>query len=83
MNIPVLGVIENFSYVVCPDCGKKIYVFGENTLKGWSEKSGVKVVERLPMDSAVAELADEGRMEALDPGYLYEAADTITELTQK
>ena len=64
MDIPILGVVENFSYVMCPDCGKKIYVFGENKLANWSETTGVPVVAQLPMDPEMADLADSGRIEA-------------------
>ena len=64
MNIPILGVVENFSYVRCPDCGKKIYVFGEKKLANWSEETGIPVVAELPMDPELAEYADAGRVEA-------------------
>ena len=77
MDIPVLGVVENFSYVQCPDCGRKIYVFGENKLTAWSEQSGVPVCARLPMDPEVAELADSGRMEQLPVGMFTDAAAVL------
>ncbi len=63
MNIPVLGVVENFSYVTCPDCGRKIYVFGENKLAAWSAETGVPICASLPMDPELAEMADAGRIE--------------------
>ncbi|MDD6212463.1 MAG: Mrp/NBP35 family ATP-binding protein [Clostridiales bacterium] len=63
MNIPILGVVENFSYVACPDCGKKIYVFGENKLDEWSAQTGIPICASLPMDPELARMADEGRIE--------------------
>lgn len=63
MNIPVLGIVENYSYVLCPDCGRKIFVFGEHKLDALSAETGVPVVAQLPMDPELAELADAGRVE--------------------
>ena len=77
MDIPVLGVVENFSYVKCPDCGRKIYVFGQNKLSDWSAKSGIPVCASLPMDPEISELADTGRMEQLPVGFLADAADCL------
>ena len=77
MEIPVLGVVENFSYVQCPDCGRRIYVFGENKLDAWSEKTGVAICAKLPMDPEIAELADRGQMEQLPVGLLTDAAAVL------
>ncbi len=77
MEIPVLGVVENFSYVQCPDCGRKIYVFGENKLDAWSEKTGVKICAKLPMDPEIAELSDTGRIEQLPVGLMADVAAVL------
>ena len=63
MHIPVLAVIENFSYIECPDCGKKLYVFGEGKTKDWADAHGVPFALQLPMDPAVSAYGDEGRIE--------------------
>ncbi|MCD8010916.1 MAG: Mrp/NBP35 family ATP-binding protein [Lachnospiraceae bacterium] len=65
MNIPILGVIENFSYVLCPDCGRKIHVFGESHLEAWSQETGTLISARKPLPPEEAELADTGRMEMI------------------
>lgn len=60
MNIPVLGVVENFSYLTCPDCGKKLSIFGESKVDEVAGELGIPVLGKLPMDPKVAELADAG-----------------------
>ncbi len=77
MHVPVLGVIENFSYLVCPDCGRRIYVFGENQLESWSKETGIPICVSLPMDPEMAELADAGQIEKY-PGR--EMADAVAVL---
>ena len=63
MNIPILGLVENMSYCVCPKCGEKIYVFGESNLEKNAEKFGIKNTVRIPIDPNIAVNADKGRME--------------------
>ena len=63
MNIPVLGVVENYSYLVCPDCGKKLYPFGQSHLDEIAEKENLKILGRIPMDPAYAEAADSGEFD--------------------
>ena len=65
MNIPVLGIVENMSYVTCPDCGRKIYPFGESHVKELAAKHGIGVCASLPIDPIVAMLSDEGKIEAV------------------
>ena len=60
MNVPVLGLVENMSYLTCPDCGKRINVFGESHLDQIAEESGIKATAQLPMDPAFAKACDEG-----------------------
>ena len=66
MNIPVLGFVENYSYLQCPDCGKKIQVFGQSKLDAVAAEFGIPVLARLPIDPKVAEAYDSGLMETVD-----------------
>ena len=77
MNIPVLGIIENMSYVLCPDCGKVIRVFGESHVQEVAEKHGLEVLEQVPMDGSLAAAADEGKIEEVYVPYFEQAADRI------
>ena len=66
MHVPVLGFVENYSYLECPDCGKKINVFGESKLDAVAQELGVPVLARLPIDPKVAEAYDSGLMETVN-----------------
>lgn len=77
MNVPVLGIIENYSYLVCPDCGKKINVFGESRIDEVAKEFGVDVLARIPIDSKLANAADKGMVELADTTMLENAVDTI------
>ncbi len=72
MHIPVLALIENFSYIECPDCGKKLYVFGEGKNETWAAAHEVPFAVKLPMDPAVSAYGDEGQIERY-PGRQIEA----------
>ena len=72
MNIPILGVVENMSYVQCPDCGKKIEIFGESKAAAMAEQIGCKNVARVPFDGALTKCADNGLVELFEGEYLYE-----------
>ena len=66
MHIPVLGFVENYSYLQCPDCGKKINVFGKSHLDEVAAQFSLPVLARLPIDPAVAEAYDNGMMETVN-----------------
>ena len=66
MKIPILGIVENYSYIECPDCGKKISVFGENHVDEMAAKYGLEVLEKLPLDPSIAKAVDEGLIELYD-----------------
>ena len=66
MHIPVLGFVENYSYLQCPDCGKKISVFGKSHLDEIAAQFNLPVLARLPIDPAVAEAYDNGLMETVN-----------------
>ena len=63
MNIPVLGLVENMSYFTCPDCGKKIEIFGESKAKAIAAEYGIPAIARMPIDANISKLADAGRIE--------------------
>ena len=77
MNIPVLGIVENMSYVVCPDCGKKIYVFGEGKANEVAANFGYEVLGNVPMDQKLAALCDNGIIELMENNYLDAACEKI------
>ncbi len=63
MNIPVLGMVENMSYLTCPDCGRKISIFGESQAEAVAEANGIKLLEQLPINPVLAQEADGGKIE--------------------
>ena len=77
MHIPVLGFVENYSYLQCPDCGKKINVFGKSHLDDVAAKFDLPILARLPIDPKVAECYDNGLMETVDTEHLKEAVEVI------
>ena len=77
MHIPVLGFVENYSYLQCPDCGKKIKVFGESHLDEIAQGFGLPVLARLPIDPAVAEAYDNGLMETVNTDALAGAVEAV------
>ncbi len=79
MHIPVLGFVENYSYLKCPDCGKKIQVFGKSHLDEIAAKLELPVLARLPIDPKVAEAYDNGLMETVDT----QAVDGVIQAIQK
>ncbi len=79
MNIPVLGLVENLSYVKCPDCGKEIKVFGESHIEEIAQKFGYDLLARIPMDPKLSALVDRGMIELMENDYLDEAARKIIE----
>ena len=80
MNVPILGMIENMSFVTCPDCGRKIEVFGSSHAEDVASKLGVPLLARLPMDLTVASLCDRGVIELYENEYIDKAALEIEKL---
>ena len=77
MHIPVLGFVENYSYLQCPDCGKKINVFGKSHLDEIAAENGLPILARLPINPAVAEAYDHGQMETIPTDALAPAIEAI------
>lgn len=80
MNVPLLGLVENMSYFVCPDCGKKHSVFGDSHIDEVAEKHGTTVLAKLPIDPELAARVDEGRAEMFEGDYFDEAAKYLESL---
>ena len=70
MNIPVLGIVENYSYLKCPDCGKEIPVFGESHIEEIAAQIGVEVLGKIPLDPELAKIVEEERFYEAEPEYL-------------
>ena len=80
LNIPVIGLVENMSYVQCPDCGKKIAVFGESHVDAIARQYGIPHTAALPIDRKLAASADKGMIELTNGNWLDEIANAIDEL---
>ncbi len=79
MNVPIIGLVENMSYALCPDCGKHINVFGESHIDKTAKDFGLNVLAKLPIDPQVAKLVDSGMIELMET----EAADSIADAVEK
>ena len=77
MDIPILGIVENMSYVECPDCGRKINVFGESKTDAVAAEFGLKVLAKLPLDPVLANNCDNGLIELFEGDWMESAADDI------
>lgn len=77
MNIPVLGLVENMSYVKCPDCGKEVKVFGDSHIENVAKEFGYDILGKIPLDAKLSALCDKGMIELMENDYLDKAADII------
>ena len=80
MNIPVLGLVENMSCFICPDCGKEYKIFGDSKIDEIAAELGVPVLAKLPIDPKTANLVDKGAIELADDKYVADAVDFISKL---
>ena len=83
MHIPVLGFVENYAYLECPDCGKRINVFGESKLDAVAAEFGIPVLARLPIDPKVAECFDNGQMEDVNTDALQDVLKAVEQAERK
>jgi len=83
MNIPILGLVENMSYLVCPDCGKKISVYGEGGIDALAKTHNLPVLEKLPIDPKLAHMCDTGTIELMQEEYMQEAVRVLEALPEK
>ena len=77
MHVPVLGFVENYAYLECPDCGKQIKVFGESKLDEIAAEFNLPVLARLPIDPKVAESYDNGKMEEVDTSKMEKVLEAV------
>ena len=80
MDIPVLGIVENMSYLKCPDCGKEIHVFGESHVDEIAAEYGLPVLAKVPIDPQLASNCDSGLIELFEGDYLEPVADRLEQL---
>ena len=79
MNVPVLGIVENMSYVCCPDCGAEFRIFGEGKTETVAEELDCLMLAQVPIDVRLAELADKGEFQKFNVSYMDNAADIVEE----
>ncbi len=78
MDIPVLGIVENYSYLECPDCGRKISVFGESHIDEVAEELGIPVIGKMPIDAnCLAEAVENENFAEVSNDYLAEAVNKL------
>lgn len=77
MNIPIIGIVENMSYVKCPDCGKEIHLFGNSNIEEVAARYGIPVLAKLPLDPSLTHLCDTGAIELCENGIAGAIADAV------
>ena len=77
MEVPIVGLVENMSYITCPDCGKKMHIFGQGKTAEAAERHGLSVLAEMPIDPVLAELVDSGDIELFQGTWLDAAADKL------
>jgi Mrp family chromosome partitioning ATPase len=80
MDVPVIGLVENYSYFVCPDCGKVIKLYGESHVDELAKQHSTEVLAKLPIDPELASLCDKGVIELFEGEYLEKCADIIEKI---
>lgn len=80
MNIPILGLVENMSYVECDKCGNKMYIFGESKAEEIAKEHNIEIVTSLPINQEIAKLVDEGKMDEANPSGLEEIVAKLENL---
>lgn len=80
MNIPILGAVENMSYVLCPECGKKIEIYGKSKLEEFTKETGIKALAKLPIKEGVSGLIDNGDVEKVEMDEILPAVEAINAL---
>lgn len=83
MNVPILGIVENMSYLTCPDCGKKIHLFGEGRSEESAARHGLELLAEMPIDPALVALTDKGAIEDFEGNWLDGVADAVEKLPNK
>lgn len=79
MDIPIVGIVENMSYAICPHCGKEFDIFGKSKLESVAEQLDLRILGRIPIDPELTKLCDEGEIEKARNLYL----DSCIEVLKK
>ncbi|MEG1800173.1 MAG: P-loop NTPase, partial [Synergistaceae bacterium] len=82
MDIPILGIVENMSHAVCPDCGKQIKIFGESHVDEAAAKHNIRVLAKVPVDPTIAQLCDAGEIEKYRADWMTPIGDMLEEMTK-
>ncbi len=80
MEIPIIGLVENMSYAECPDCGKKIEIFGKSKTEETAKKEGLELLARVPFNPQIAALADSGEIEKFSGDYFDKLVDVVEKM---
>lgn len=80
MKIPIIGLVENYSYIKCPDCGKKLSVFGESKIDSIAAEYKLDILDKLPIDPELSKLCDSGLIELFEADYLSHTMDTVEKI---
>ena len=83
MNVPILGLVENMSYAICPDCGKKLEIFGKSHIEETAAKYDLPVLAKIPFTPAISGAADKGAIELFEGDWMDGAAEKVESLLQK
>jgi len=83
MNVPIIGLVENMSYVKCPECNKEIKLFGDSKIEEVAKKYGVEVLGRLPIDTRIATACDKGMIELFEGDWLNNVAEVLGDFMPK
>ena len=83
MGVPIIGIVENYSYFKCPDCDNKHFIFGESKIQEVAAEQGLEVLAQLPIDSAFAALCDKGQVEAVEEDLVSSVTDRIMAFCNK
>jgi Mrp family chromosome partitioning ATPase len=77
MEVPIVGIVENMSYVICPDCGRRTYLFGQGKTAQAAERHHLPILAQMPIDPSLAALTDAGEIESFQGDWLMGAADRL------
>ena len=80
MNIPILGLVENMSYIECPDCHKQIKAFGDSHIEDIAEKNSITTIAKLPIDPKIAAACDKGMIELFEGDWLNPIVDMLEKM---
>ena len=82
MSVPVIGLVENFSYFTCPNCNEKHYIYGESHAEEVASENRIPLLAELPIDPELAKLCDEGKLESFSKDYLADTCKLLTAIMQ-